>query len=446
MTSSVLPQETIRRIRDGEPVSQNEIAGFANGLASGAIGDAQAGAFAMAVFLRGLETSSTVALTEAMRDSGTVLRWPNDGRPVLDKHSTGGIGDAVSLVLAPILAACGARVPMISGRGLGHTGGTLDKLDAIPGYRSAPDLDHLKRVVDETGLAIVAATADLAPADRRLYAIRDVTATVDSLPLITASILSKKLAAGTDALILDVKLGSGAFMTTRQAATELAEALVSVANGAGLRAAALLSDMNEPLAPAAGNAVEVQAAIDVLTGEDAAPRLRTLTLGLAAALLQLAQIVPDRETGLLQAERALVSGAAAERFARMVHALGGPADSLERAGRYLPQARIRRPVFAARDGTVSAIDGRAIGLVVIGLGGGRRQPQDAIDHAVGFTHLRGIGETVDENAPIGIVHARTEADAEAAARALQAAYRIGARVERGPLVLGRLDPLGHWSD
>ncbi|MEN3793789.1 thymidine phosphorylase [Fulvimarina sp. MAC3] len=443
----MLPQEIIRKIRDGEPSAQGEIAAFVAGMTDGSISEAQAAAFAMAVFFRGLDTDATVALTQAMRDSGRVLDWPDDDRPVLDKHSTGGIGDNVSLILAPILAACGARVPMISGRGLGHTGGTLDKLDAIPGYQTAPHLDAMKRAVDETGLAIVASTADLAPADKRLYGIRDVTATVDSVPLIVASILSKKLAAGTDALVLDVKTGSGAFMESLPDALDLAQTLVSVANGAGLKTTALITDMNEPLASAAGNAVEVSNAIAFLTAGHRDARLEAVTLALAAELLQLANLAASENEGFTLARNALETGKAAERFGHMISALGGPADCLEHPGRHLANAQVTRPVFPEESGHIGAIDTRMIGLAVISLGGGRRQPSDVIDHSVGFTGLSRIGETVGPNQPIATVHARSADAAEHAAKTLRSAYRITAENRSpGPVIHHRIDQSGQVHD
>jgi thymidine phosphorylase len=289
----VLPQEIIRRKRDGLALRDAEIDDLIEGLTSGRISEGQIAAFAMAVFFKGMSRAETVALTRAMTASGQRLRWDDLGGPVVDKHSTGGIGDKVSLILAPMIAACGAYVPMISGRGLGHTGGTLDKLDSIPDYRTAPDIGRLRRVVREVGCAIIGQTDDLAPADRRLYAIRDVTATVETTPLITASILSKKLAAGLDALVMDVKVGSGAFLPSLAAARELAASLVEVANGAGLRCSALLTDMSQCLGRTAGNALEVREAIDHLTGAASHERLRDVTLGLSAELLRLGGVEPD---------------------------------------------------------------------------------------------------------------------------------------------------------
>src|SRR3954465_11528740 len=340
----MLPNEVIRRKRDGNALSADEIGFLVGGITDGGLSDAQVGALAMALFLRGLDGEERVALTRAMRDSGSVLEWDLD-RPVLDKHSTGGVGDKVSLMLAPILAACGAAVPMISGRGLGHTGGTLDKLDSIPGYNSTPSTEVIRRVVQETGCAIVGQTADLAPADRRLYAVRDATGTVESIPLIVASILSKKLAEGLDALVLDVKTGSGAFMARREDAQELAAAMVEVANGAGVRTSALITDMNEVLGTTAGNALEVKEAVDYLTGAAREPRLHEVTVALAAALLD-----GDRE----RVKRVLGEGRAAERLGAMVSALGGPSDFVENPR--LPEAGVTRPVAPARPGYVVSVD------------------------------------------------------------------------------------------
>ncbi|MBW8909693.1 MAG: thymidine phosphorylase [Mesorhizobium sp.] len=422
----MLPQEIIRRKRDGHKLSAPEIAAFIEGLTTGAISEGQVGAFAMAVFLNGMSREEAVALTIAMRDSGDVLDWSHLPGPVTDKHSTGGVGDNVSLMLAPIVAACGAYVPMISGRGLGHTGGTLDKMDAIPGYISQPDVARLRKTVLETGFAIIGQTADLAPADRRLYAIRDVTGTVESIPLITASILSKKLAAGLGSLVLDVKVGNGAFMEKSRDAVALANSLVEVANGAGLKASALVTGMNEPLASAAGNAVEVKNAVDFLTGRYRDRRLEEVTLALAAEMLQSAGVVSSNQDGLRRAAETLAGGRAASIFARMVTALGGPADFVENADKYLPKASVELAVKAAADGFVTAVATRDIGLAVVTLGGGRTRPDDRIDHAVGLTRLLPVGAEVRAGEPLALVHGRSDADAEAAAAAVRAAYTIGA--------------------
>ncbi|SFL25000.1 thymidine phosphorylase [Methylobacterium pseudosasicola] len=427
-----LPQETIRAKRDGQALDPEEIAAFVRGLTDGAVGEGQAAAFAMAVFFRGLALPERVALTRAMAESGTVLAWDLPG-PVLDKHSTGGIGDTVSLPLAPMVAACGGYVPMISGRGLGHTGGTLDKLASIPGYDATPGLDTFRRVVGQVGCAIIGQTAELAPADRRLYAIRDVTGTVESLDLITASILSKKLAAGLQGLVMDVKQGSGAFMAGLDAARALAESIVTVAEGAGLRTIALITDMDAPLASAAGNAVEVAYAIDYLTGARREPRFHAVTLALGAEMLVAGGLALDRDAAAERLEAALASGRAAEVFCDMVAALGGPGDLLEQPSRHLPAAPVRRPV--RQDGTVAGIDTRAIGLAVIGLGGGRTRPEDAIDPRVGFTDLAGPG---DASGQLGIVHAADEAAADRAEAALRAAYRMGEAPPGRPAIIERV--------
>ena len=424
----MLPQEIIRAKRDGRALTGEEIGEFIAGLTSGAIGDGQIAAFAMAVFFRGMNIDERVHLTRAMKSSGVTLDWREADLPgpIVDKHSTGGVGDNVSLMLAPMLAACGAYVPMISGRGLGHTGGTLDKLDSIPGSVSQPDLALFRRVVAGAGCAIIGQTADLAPADRRLYAIRDVTATVESIALITASILSKKLAAGLQALVMDVKTGSGAFMPTLEGSRELAGSIVGVANGAGLPTAALITDMNEPLASAAGNALEVLNAVDYLTGARRDVRLHAVTLALGAELLTLSGLAADRFNARAALERALASGAAAERFERMVALLGGPADLLAAARDRLPGAPIVVAVAPERAGFVTAIDVRAVGVAVVELGGGRARASDAIDPAVGFSELAGLGAEVSHDRPLARVHARDEAQVRAAAGRLRAAYALGA--------------------
>ncbi len=436
----MLPQEVIVKKRDGGKLSPEEIRFFVDGLTSGAVSEGQVAALAMAVFFRGMTIDERVALTEAMRDSGEVLRWDLPG-PVVDKHSTGGVGDNVSLMLAPALAACGAYVPMISGRGLGHTGGTLDKLSTIPGYDVQPGPEALERVTREVGCAIIGQTAEIAPADKRFYAIRDVTGTVESIDLITASILSKKLAAGLEALVLDVKVGSGAFMATEDEARALAESLVQVANGAGCRTSALITDMNEPLASAAGNALEVANALRFLVGAEIDPRLWEVTVALGGELLALCGLTADAEAGARRMVEAFESGAAAERFGRMCAALGGPVDFVERFAEYLPAAPVLRDVTPARPGIVQAIDGRAVGNAVVELGGGRRKPEDEIDPAVGLEHLAGIGATVDEDWPLARIHARTEADADAAEARLRAAYRIGdAAPAHRDAILARIGP------
>jgi thymidine phosphorylase len=428
----VLASEVIRRKRDGHALSAEEIGFLVDGITDGSLSDAQVGALAMAMFLRGMEGDERVALTSAMTGSGEVLEW-DLGRPVLDKHSTGGVGDKVSLMLAPIVAACGGAVPMISGRGLGHTGGTLDKLDSVPGYDTTPDLETLRRVVAEAGCAIVGQTADLAPADRRLYAIRDATGTVESIPLIVASILSKKLAAGLDALVMDVKVGSGAFLPGRAQAEELARAIVEVANGNGLPTSALLTDMDRVLGRTAGNAVEVRESIDQLTGGARDERLREVTLALSAELLVLGGVQPDERAARSAAEEALDGGAAAERFAAMVRELGGPGDIVEAPERHLAAAPVTLAAEPAEPGTVSALDVRAVGLAVVALGGGRTREDDPVDHSVGLTDIAAPGEAVAPGGrPLALVHAKDQDAAQRAADALRAAYRLGARAPDAP--------------
>ena len=438
----MLPQELIRKKRDGGALSSEEIAFFVKGLADGSVTEGQVSALAMAVFFKGLTIDERVALTLAMRDSGDVLDWSDIEAPVLDKHSTGGVGDNVSLMLAPALAACGAAVPMISGRGLGHTGGTLDKFDSIPGYKTQPDNALFKKVVKEVGCAVIGQTGNLAPADKRFYGIRDVTATVESIDLITASILSKKLAAGLQGLVLDVKWGSGAFMATLEEARALAESLVLVANGAGLKTTALLTDMNEPLASAAGNAIEMQNAVDFLKGTAIDNRLWDVTVAQGGELLASGGLAPDADAGCDMMRTAFESGKAAEKFAEMVSALGGPADFMEKPELYLATANFEAPVYPFEDGGVTEIDARGVGVAVVALGGGRKAAADVIDPSVGFTSLAGVGNSVDADSPLAIVHARNEEEAEAAAIALRAAYTVGSAkdVMDRPSVVERIAP------
>jgi len=421
----------------GGTCAPQDLRAFAQGIADGAVSDAQCGAFAMAVKLRGLSPLARTALMEGMRDSGDVLRWDLPG-PVVDKHSTGGVGDCISLALAPALAACGVFVPMVSGRGLGHTGGTLDKLEAIPGYRVDQSEDEFRALVERVGCAIVAAGGNIAPADRRLYAIRDVTATVESIDLITASILSKKLAAGLDALVLDVKVGSGAFLPGAAQARALADAMVGAANAAGCRTSALITDMDAPLCGVAGNALEVVEVMRTLTMRAPNTDLVALTLALGGEVLALAGVVADAGQGAARIEAALRSGAAAERFGQMVAAQGGPVDFVENWASYLPVAPVQMLVYPANPGPVAAIDTRAVGLAVVALGGGRRREGDGIDPRVGFSDLAGIGAEVGPAFPLGRVHAADMASAEAAARTLRAAFRIGPGGARPALVQERV--------
>ncbi|WP_428427061.1 thymidine phosphorylase [Pararhizobium sp.] len=421
----MIPQEVIRRKRNGEALDTVDIASFIRGLTDGSISEGQVAAFAMAVWFSGMSLEETVALTLAMRDSGDVLSWADIGHPIADKHSTGGVGDNVSLMLAPIVAACGLAVPMISGRGLGHTGGTLDKLESIPGYDIKPSEALFRRTVQKAGCAIIGQTADLAPADRRLYAIRDVTATVDSVPLITASILSKKLAAGLQSLVLDVKIGNGAFMVGLEEAETLARSLVGVANGAGVKTTALITDMNEPLADAAGNAVEIENCVAFLRGEKAGTRLEAVVMTFAAEMLMTSGFAASPTEGADLARRVLQSGAALERFGRMVHMLGGPGDFIERPLAYLVKAPVILPVEATRDGYLQSCNARDVGMEVIALGGGRTRPDEAIDHRVGFSSLKPLGSKVEKGEPFAFVHAPNEDQALKARARLQHIYTIG---------------------
>ena len=435
----MLPQDVILKKRNGEALSREEIAFFIDRLSRDALSEGQIAAFAMAVWFRGMTRDETVALTLAMRDSGAVLAWSGMDGPIADKHSTGGVGDNVSLMLAPIAAACGLVVPMISGRGLGHTGGTLDKLESIPGYGIMPDEARFRRTVAEAGCAIIGQTAALAPADKRLYAVRDVTATVDSIPLITASILSKKLAAGLETLVLDVKVGNGSFMQDPAEAEALAQALVEVANGAGVKTSALLTDMNQPLADAAGNAVEIRNAIAFLKGEKRGTRLEEVVLAFAAEMLVSSGLAATLAEGSARAADALSSGRAADRFARMVHGLGGPADVLERADAYLPEAPVIVPVPAGQNGYLATVDTRALGMAVIELGGGRLKPEDGIDHRTGFTGLMPLGTPVSKGEPIAWLHAADRDLATAVAGSVSALYRIGPEpLPVTPTILGRM--------
>ena len=427
--------DLIRVKRDGGELSVDQIQELVSGIADGSVSDAQVGALAMAIVLNGMTGAERIVLTGAMRDSGDVLDWSDAGLsgPVLDKHSTGGVGDKASLLVAPIVAACGGAVPMISGRGLGHTGGTLDKLESIPGYDTTPDPERFRHAVATAGLAIVGQTARLAPADRRLYAIRDATGTVESIPLIVASILSKKLAAGLDALVMDVKVGSGAFLPDREQTEMLARAIVEVATGNGLHTTALLTDMDRVLGRTAGNAVEVRESIDHLTGAASDERLREVTLSLSAELLVLGGLHPDEAAARRAAEEALDNGAAAERFAAMVVELGGPADLLEAPDRHLGVAPVTVEADPTEPGIVSAVDVRAVGLAVVGLGGGRTRETDPVDHSVGLTQVAAPGEEVAPGGrPLAVVHAADQVGAARAKQALRAAYELNGEAPREP--------------
>jgi thymidine phosphorylase len=436
-----LPQETIRRKRDGEALGAADLQALARGMADGSLSDAQVAAFAMAAYFRGMTPAEAAALTLAMRDTGQVFDWKRESLPgpVLDKHSTGGVGDLVSLALGPMLAACGAYVPMIAGRGLAHTGGTIDKLEAIPGYRVLPDPVQWRKTVRDAGVAIIGAGDHIAPADRRLYSIRDVTATVDCIPLIIASILSKKLAAGLDALVLDVKTGNGAVITDAPSGCELGRRIIETAAAAGLPVRALLTDMSQPLARSAGNALEVGEVIGILRGETGDARLMEVTFALGAEIMTLGGLAADAAAARAALAKSLASGSAAERFARMVGGLGGPADLLEHPGRHLAVAPVITEVPAPRGGLVTAIDTRALGLAVVALGGGRTAPGQAINPAVGLDRLVPLGVQVSPGEPLARVHA---AHADAARQAVQAvarAFEIGGAAKAALPLIERIE-------
>ena len=438
----MLPQEIIRRKRDGHELSAEEIAFIVRGIHDGSLSEGQVASFAMSVFFRGMTVPERVALTLGLARSGITLDWQDLELPgpVIDKHSSGGVGDKVSLMLAPIVAACGGFLPMISGRGLGHTGGTLDKLSSISGYETQPDIATFRRVVREVGCAVIGQTDDLAPADRRLYAVRDVTGSVESIPLLVSSILSKKVAAGLDGLVMDVKCGSGAFCDTEEMARDLARSLVAVANEAGLPTIALITDMDQVLGRDVGNALEVAETVAYLTGAGTRePRLHEVTLALAGEMLALGGLAPTVAAGRARAEAALADGRATEVFGRMVTALGGPADFLEHAGRYLSQAPVIKPCTAERTGHVVGMNARRVGIAVVALGGGRAHADDAIDPSVGLSEMTDVGVAVRAGNPLCIVHAASEADADAAIALVRQAIRIGDAPTAGrPVVMERV--------
>ncbi|MBV1839025.1 thymidine phosphorylase [Photobacterium ganghwense] len=438
-----LPQEIIRKKRDNIELTADEINFFVQGIAKDTVSEGQIAAFAMAVYFNDMTMAERVALTCAMRDSGMVIDWSHmnfDG-PIVDKHSTGGVGDVTSLMLGPMVAACGGYVPMISGRGLGHTGGTLDKLESIPGYDISPNNDVFGQVTKDAGVAIIGQTGDLAPADKRVYATRDVTATVDNISLITASILSKKLAAGLGSLVMDVKVGSGAFMPTYDASEELAKSIVAVANGAGTKTTALLADMNQVLASTAGNALEVREAVQFLNGEYRNPRLFEVTMALCAEMLVNSGLAADLDQATEKLQAVLDNGEAAKRFGKMVAGLGGPADFMDNYDAYLEKAEIAKPVFAEKSGYVFAMDTRGLGMAVVGMGGGRRVAADTIDYAVGLSDMIRLGDVADADTPLAVIHARNEAQWEEAAKAVRASITISDdKPEPTPVVYRRVRP------
>ncbi|MDH3429125.1 MAG: thymidine phosphorylase [Gammaproteobacteria bacterium] len=397
--------DVIRHKRDGGVLGDAEIQFFVDGLADGSLPAEQVSSLAMAIFLNSMTFDETATLTTAMAESGTVLDWSSAGLdgPVVDKHSTGGVGDKVSFLLAPIAAACGCFVPMISGRGLGHTGGTTDKAESIPGYNTAPDFETFRKVVKTIGCAVIGQTSDLAPADRRLYSIRDVTATVESIPLITASILSKKIAAGLNALVMDVKVGSGAFMPTYERSVDLAKSIIATAAKAGLKTSAVLTDMNEVLGTTAGNALEIEEAMAFLRNDYRESRLDEVVLALCAEMLLTAGLEDDVDTAAKRCDDAVSSGRAAEIFDRMCASLGGPGDFVDNSRKYLATAPVQKPVFGK--GYLTAVDVRAVGNSIIELGGGRRQVGETLDLSVGLSDVAPIGTYLDAQRPLAVIHA-----------------------------------------
>lgn len=428
---SLSPASIIARKRDGNRLTPQEIAFFIDGFTRGTIPDYQMSALAMAIYLRGMEASETAELTERMLHSGVVLEWPAGSPPIVDKHSTGGIGDKVSLILAPLLACCGVWVPMLSGRGLGATGGTLDKLESIPGFRTNLGLDEIRRLTERVGCVITGASSEIAPADKKLYALRDVTGTVASIPLITASIMSKKLAEGLQALVLDVKWGSGAFMKSIEDARALAQSMVATGNRMSVRTTALLTDMNQPLGRMAGNALEVVETLETLGG--AGPEdLVEVTLALGADLLVSAGKAADAQDGRRQLTRFLDSGEGLAKFHEMVTAQGG---SLNEPLRIAPSTKFLAP----REGFITGIDTEKLGWAVIALGGGRRLMSDKIDHAVGLKMRVRLGDRVDRNQPLADVYGET-AGAANAESLLRDAWAIGDEPEAVPqLIRQRLE-------
>ena len=419
----ILTQEIITKKRQGLELSSEEIDFFVRGLTDDSISEGQVAAFAMAICIKCMTLKERVDLTLAMKNSGKTLTWDLTG-PVVDKHSTGGVGDTVSLILAPVLAACGVYVPMISGRGLGHTGGTLDKFDSIPGYNTSPDGGLFGEVVRKVGCAIIGQTSELAPADKRFYAIRDVTGTVESVDLITASILSKKLAAGLDALVLDIKCGNGAFMNNEKDAIDLANSLVKVANESGCKTNALVTDMNQPLSKSIGNSVEIKAAIDTLLGSKSDQRLLEVTVALCITILNQVGIAKNKEDASKLVDNAISSGRAAEKFEKMVYCLGGPRNFLDRYQTVLGRAKISKEVFSSERGYVAEIHTKHLGTILIGLGGGRRIATDNIDHTVGFVLLVELGTFVKKGQPLAILHASNQNSFEWASKQIINSVRL----------------------
>jgi thymidine phosphorylase len=431
----LLPQEIIRTKRNGGSLSQEQIQNFVDGLVTKNFNDAQVGSMAMAIFQQGMQTSEIIDFTSAMKNSGDVLSWPELDGPIVDKHSTGGVGDKVSFMLAAIVAACGAYVPMISGRGLGHTGGTSDKLESIAGFNVQPSINDFKRIVKDLGVAIISQTDNLAPADKRLYGIRDITATVESIPLITASILSKKLAAGLDSLVMDVKVGNGAMMSNIDDARALAQSIVNVANGSGVPTQAIITDMNQVLGATAGNALEMAETVKYLNGTLREPRLHAVVVSLAKAMLVSAKVAENETVAMKKIDEVLASGEAAEIFGKMIHALGGPSNFMEDPWAAMQRANVIVDVIAPDHGYIVGMQTRDIGMSVVGLKGGRTANGQQIDHSVGFDRILPIGTLVNRGDVVARLHARDETSAQLASAQYLSALAINSQaVDEQPVI------------
>ena len=424
----MLVQELILKKRNNYELTEEEIFWFVNAVCDGAIDNSQIAAFLMSVWFNKMTEKEKVILTQAMMKSGGVIEWSLPG-PIVDKHSTGGVGDSVSLILAPILASLGCYIPMISGKGLGHTGGTLDKLSSIPGFEVTQTEENFKKIVSEVGCAIVGQSASLAPADKIIYSIRDVTATVDSIDLITASILSKKLAGGIKNLILDVKVGNGSFMETFREAETLAESLVSVSNSAGCNTKALITKMDQPLNSSVGNALEVKTSIEVMKGRTHDSRLLETTIDLSVELYLLAYPEEDSSDIRKKINKLISTGCVAEKFEKMVFSQGGQKNILTTYNKYLPKKEKIMPVFSKREGYINAIDTKKLGMLLIKLGGGRKVPSDKIDYGVGFSKICSINNFVDRKTPVLLMHVDEEDVALQINKDLQECFTISDKIE-----------------
>ena len=446
-----MPQEIIRRKRDREELTAAEIASFVKGVTDGSVSEGQIGAFTMAIYLNGTTVAERVALALAMRDSGEVLDWSRSGidpKTIIDKHSSGGVGDEkVTLLVVPLAAACGLTVPNLSGWGLDYCGGEMDMLASVPGYDGALPPDKYMKAVIETGGAISGPTAELAPADRKIFKVRDVTATVESVALITGSIMSKKLATAPNGVVICVGSGTGAYMPTLDHARELAESMAEVAAGAGIPSVMLLTDLNAVLGTSVGSAVEMQETVDFLTGRYQDPRTKELVIEVTADMVRIAGVAPDMTAARALAAARLADGSAAERFGRMIAALGGPADFMQRPEHYLPEAAVVAPCYSAAEGYVTAMNAKGVGLALIALGGGRKKPDDPIDLTVGFTEFCQVGDAVGPEKPVCVIHARNQVEWEDAASRVRAAITVADAppAPLGPIVVDRIERAPAWA-